>query len=239
MKKVILSAALFIAAVAAYAGGSFSASADLVSSYVWRGFTQGTTHGGTPNIQPTAAYTIGGLTIGAWGSGSFDGEVKEVDLYATYAFNSMFSLTVTDYNYAFSKSYFKYDNDSTNHIFEATLSYAGVESFPLSASVNTMFYGADKNVNDKGEFENAFSTYVELGYPLAKNAKLSVGGLLLTDDGAANGYAFDKKGFNITNISVKVTKDLKFTDSFTLPVYGVFGVNPATENAFLVAGVTF
>lgn len=219
--------------------GSFTAGADLVSSYVWRGFTQGTTHGGTPNIQPTASFTYGGLTIGAWGSGSFDGEVKEVDLYATYAFNSLFSLTVTDYNYGFTKSYFKYSNDSTNHIFEASLNYAGVESFPLSVSVNTMVFGADKKVNDSGKLKNAYSTYVELGYPIAKNAKLTVGGLYLADDGALNGYAFDKKGFNISNVALKVSKDLKFTESFSLPVYGIIGFNPAKEDAYIVGGITF
>jgi len=42
----------------------------------------------------------------------------------------------------------------------------------LSASINTIFYGADKKVSDG---KQAYSTYVELGYPLAPNAKLFAG----------------------------------------------------------------
>jgi hypothetical protein len=219
---------------------SFNVSADLVSSYVWRGFTQGTTHGGTPNIQPTASVTYAGFTLGAWGSGSFDGAIKEIDTYASYAFNDMFSLTVTDYNWGFTRSYFDYNKNETDHILEGTLAFAGTKSFPLSVSVNTMFSGADRKYNsDSTKYQNAFSTYIELAYPIAKNAKLTVGGLYLAEDGVLNGYAFDKKGFNISNVAIKVSKDLKFTDSFSLPVYGIIGFNPAKEDAYLVGGITF
>jgi len=223
--------------------GSFTVSADLVSSYVWRGFTENK----TPNIQPSATFTYGSLSIGAWGSGSFDGSYKEVDFYATYAFNDLFSLTVSDYNWNLLgtnphyNNYFYYKNDSTGHIFEGTLSYAGVKEFPLSVSVNTMFYGADKKINSDGtKLENAYSTYVELGYPVTKNAKLTLGGLYLSSKDANNAYLVEnRKGFNITNIALKVNKDLKFTESFSLPVYGIIGFNPETEDAFLVGGITF
>lgn len=236
----LASTAVTASAQSTSTSGSFSMSADLVSSYVWRGFKQGTTSKGSPNIQPTAAFTYGNFSIGTWGSGSFDGSVKEVDLYATYTINDLFSVTVSDYNWNFTKSYFKYKNDSTDHVYEATISYAGVKSFPLSVSVNTMFYGADKKFKSNGvSTENAYSTYVELGYPLAKNAKLTVGGVYLSADDGINAYGLDKKGFNITNVSLKISKELKFTDSFSLPVYGVIGCNPATEDAFLVGGITF
>lgn len=222
--------------------GSFTVGADLVSSYVWRGFTENK----TPNIQPSATFTYGGLSIGAWGSGSFDGAYKEVDLSASYAFNDLFSLTVTDYNWNLLgatphyNNYFYYKNDSTGHIFEGSLNYAGVKEFPLSISVNTMFYGADKKSKSDTTKQNAFSTYVELAYPIAKNAKLTLGGLYLSSKDGNNAYLVEnRKGFNITNIALKVTKDLKFSDSFSLPVYGIIGFNPEAEDAFLVGGITF
>jgi len=232
MAKGILTLVLTSTAVVATAQeskGSFSVGADVVSSYVWRGVAQETSKGGSPNIQPDASYTIGGLTVGAWGSGSFSGAVKEFDLYATYAFCSAFSATITDYNWGFSKSYFKYGKDVTDHIFEGTLSYAGVEAFPLSASVNTMFYGSDKGSDGK----NAYSTYVELAYPVAANAKLFVGSSLF--DSPAVYY---NTGFGVTNVSLKVSKTIEFSDKFSLPVYGIAGVNPDAGSAFLVAGIT-
>jgi hypothetical protein len=208
--------------------GSFSVGADIVSSYVWRGVPQDATYPkGTPNIQPYASYTIGGFTIGAWGSGSFTGTVKEFDLYATYALSSLFSVTLTDYNWNFSKSYFSY-GDGTDHVYEGTLAYAGVASFPLSASLNTMFYGADK----KADGDQAYSTYLELGYPISSNAKVFVGASLFESPN----YGTD--GFGLTNVGIKVSKSIEITDKFSLPVYGIAGFNPNTENAFLVAGIT-
>lgn len=216
-------------------GGKFSVSADLVSSYVWRGMPQGTTHGGTPNFQPSLTYAIGGLTVGAWGSGSFDGEIKEVDLYATYAFNDLFSATVTDYNWTFTsgRSYFSYKKDKTDHFFEASLNYAGTETFPLSVSLNTMLTGADYNTDG----DQAYSTYLELAYPLASNAKLFLGSSLL--DSPSMYTPGEEKGFAVTNLGVKVSKEIKFSDTFSLPVYGIVGFNPSADNAYFVAGLTF
>jgi hypothetical protein len=207
---------------------SFSVGSDIVSSYVWRGVPQDAAFPkGSPNIQPFAACTIGGLTIGAWGSGSFTGTVKEFDLYATYAFSGLFSMTLTDYNWNFSQSYFKY-GEGTDHVFEGTLSYAGIESFPLSATLNTMFYGADKLSDGK----QAYSTYLELAYPLSSAAKVFAGASL----GESSNYGTD--GFGITNVGIKVSKSIEITDKFSLPVYGIAGFNPSSENAFLVAGIT-
>jgi len=208
--------------------GSFSVGADIVSSYVWRGIPQDATYPkGTPNIQPYAAYTIGGLTIGAWGSSSFTGTVKEFDLYATYAVSNLFSVTITDYNWNFSHSHFAYGS-GTDHVFEGTLSYAGVESFPLSCSINTMFYGADKSLSN----DQAYSTYLELGYPLSSNAKIFLGVSLFESS------CYGTSGFGVTNLGIKVSKAIEITDKFSLPVYGIAGFNPSAENAFLVAGIT-
>lgn len=235
--KCLLGIALVTTAASASAqdskGGSFNVSTDVVSSYVWRGVAQEGSKGGTPNIQPTVSYTNGAFSLGAWGSYAFSGGVKEVDLYATLALSSSFSLTVTDYNWNNgndgSPGYFNYKNDETGHVFEGTLAFAGTKSFPLSVSWNTMFYGADKNLKGK----NAFSTYVELGLPLASNVKAFLGASLFDSPGI---YA--NTGFSVINLGVKVSKELKLTDSFSLPVYGIIGANPQAEKAFFVAGIT-
>jgi len=220
---------LAFAASAAVASAQFNVGTDVVSSYVWRGCKQDfstTAPSQSPNIQPYVSYTIGGLTLGTWGSSSFTGTVKEVDLYATYALTSSLALTVTDYNWLFTpgKSIFNYGS-GTDHIFEATLAYAGTEALPLSASVNTMFAGADKTSTGK----QAFSTYVELGYTLG-NAKIFAGGSVL--DTPMYG------GAGVSNVGLKVSKSIEITDKFSLPVYGVAGLNPLAKDAFLVVGIT-
>ena len=136
MKKVFIKTvfvlAFSITTLSAFAQGSLNTGVDIVSSYVWRGVAQGSNE---PNIQPSVSYATNKISIGAWGSGNFSGSLKEFDLSATYAFSSQFSLTLTDYNWTFSKDYFNYKR-GTDHIYEAALGYTGPAAFPLSVSCN-------------------------------------------------------------------------------------------------------
>ena len=227
--KVLAICAIAVLAVSNIKAQGFSTGADIVSSYVWRGIPQEDVtgvKGGAPNIQPYAAFTTGKLTLGSWASSSFAGGLKEVDLYATVSLSSKFAVTLTDYYYNFASqpNYFKYNN-STGHVFEGTLAYTGSA---FSASVNTMFAGADKKVNG----DNALSTYVELGYQIAPVAKIFLGGSL----GASQTYG--TTGFGITNLGIKVSKSIAITDKFSLPVYAIVGANPYLKSTFFVAGVT-
>jgi len=230
MKTVKFFAVAMVALVAATSSvkAQFSAGADLVSSYVWRGVPQEATKG-TPNVQPFVSFTVDKFTIGSWASSSLIGNVKEVDLYATYAFSSSLALTVTDYNWGFTNSYFNYGTGS-DHLFEATLAYTGGESFPLSGSLNTFFAGA----NDlKSDGKRAYSTYVELSYPLSENAKIFTGAAL-----GESVAVYGTTGFGLINAGVKVSKSIEITDKFSLPVYGVLGFNPYAKGAYFVAGIT-
>ncbi|MEI6754411.1 MAG: hypothetical protein WCK78_14745 [Paludibacter sp.] len=233
MRKIRLVAILAIAVfTVTSAKAQFATGADLVSSYVWRGVPQdGTFPKGTPNIQPYVSYTIGGLTLGSWSSASFTGGVKEVDLYATYTISPALAVTITDYNWGFTstKGYFDY-SATTDHIYEATLAYTGPEKFPISASINTMFAGADKKPSDATKA--ALSTYIELGYQVTPLVKVFAGGVL----GESNAYA--TTGAGLTNVGIKVSKSIAITDKFSLPVYGILGANPYSGGAFFVAGIT-
>jgi len=224
--KVLAICAIAVLTVTS-AKAQFATGADVVSSYVWRGVPQETTKG-TPNIQPFVSFTTGGLTLGSWASSSFLGNVKEVDLYATYAFSSQFAVTFTDYNWGFTKSYFDYGT-TTDHIYEATLAYTGTEKFPISASINTMFAGNDKSLTDA---KQAFTTYIELGYQVTPLVKVFAGGVL----GGSSNYATTSAG--VTNVGIKVSKSIAITDKFSLPVYGILGANPYSGGAFFVAGFT-
>ena len=229
MKKMRILAVCAIAVLATMnVKAQFATGADIVSSYVWRGFPQESTKG-TPNIQPFVSFTTGGLTLGSWASSSLLGNVKEVDLYATYAFSSQFAVTLTDYNWGFgsSKGYFDY-SATTDHIYELTLAYTGTEKFPISLSVNSMLMGADKTASG----DQAISTYFELGYQISPLAKVFAGGLV------SSGSAYGSSPAGLTNVGLKVSKSIAITDKFSLPVYGILGANPSTGGAFFVAGVT-
>ncbi len=241
MKVLAICAIAVLSATSAKA--QFSTGADLVSSYVWRGVPQDATFGGTPNIQPYVSFTAGGFTIGSWASTSFTGIVKEVDLYATYVFSPSLALTVTDYNWGFGspKGYFDYAKGG-DHKFEALLAYTGSESFPLSVSLSTFFAGSDTLAIGDKSGKNAFSSYVELSYPLSANAKVFCGASL-----NESAMIYNTAGFAVTNLGVKVSKSIAITDKFSLPIYGVVGANLSNKSygdidkptsLYFVAGVT-
>lgn len=228
MKRIRFTAALIVLMAVTGAKAQFSVGADFVSNYVFRGVQQDAVHPiGSPNIQPALSYTKNGFTIGTWGSYSFSGGTKEVDLFLTYDFSDLFSVTFTDYNYIFSQSHFNY-NSQTDHVLEATLAYGGVDAFPLSAAANLMFYGADKLQNGN----QAYSTYIELGYPIASNVEVFIGASLFES------LTYGTAGFGVTNLGIKAGKTIPVSQAFGLGVYGILGFNPNAKDAFLVAGIS-
>jgi hypothetical protein len=205
----------------------FSVGADVVSSYVWRGSKQGS----GPNIQPSVKFVTGGLTLGSWGSFSFHdgGDRAEVDLYAAYAFDFGLSLGITDYYYQ-GAPYFVYSGDTASHAFEINLVYA-IKSISIQANyiLNDASNGVPANKTGGGDM------YFEAAYSF-DNFGVFVG--------AGNGWhtTYEDNGddvFAVCCVGIKANKELKFTDNFSLPVFGSLSVNPDREQLNLVVGFSF
>jgi len=220
---------------------TFKVTADLVSSYVWRGVLSTATP--TPNFQPTLAFVKGGLEIGAWGSTDFTGSYKEADLYASYS-TGLLKFTVTDYYWMNTATtglrYFNYRNNETNHIFEGSVAYSGPQSFPISIAANVMFAGADKKydslLSSTDPKKQAYSTYIEFAY--AGKCFSPFVGITPADGYYGDGYG-GVTGFSVVNIGLTSTKLLKITDKYSLPLKATLGFNPQKEDAYLVFGITF
>jgi hypothetical protein len=222
----------------------YKVTADLVSHYVWRGSMA--TASPTPNFQPTLAYVKGKFEIGVWGSTDFAGTYKELDPYVSFTAGHL-KLAFTDYNWNFDQAdYFNYTNSETGHRFEGTIGFTGSEKIPVSLTWNTMFYGLDKKADDSTS--QAYSTYIELGYTKGA-ASIFIG--FTPWESYYNNYgvtAFDstaaKKTFSIVNIGASVTKALKISETYSLPIKATMVINPsATYNrkdfVHLVFGITF
>lgn len=187
---------------------------DLYSTYVWRGVAYS-----GPSIQPYVEYNSSGFTLGAWGSQGIDG-FQEMDLYTGYSFDFGLSLGVTDYYYPGSPFF-----DDAVHAFELNTGYSFGD---LSVSGNYIFAGDGAAGDD---------TYFELGYS-AGPADFHIGG----GDGwhSSAGPTTvnpDNDEFTIVNIGVSTTKEIIFTDDFSLPVYGSVILNPDTEQFYITAGL--
>lgn len=228
MKKIVLMAMMFAAGIGATAQSEVNTtvSADVVSSYVWRGLDCG-----SAAIQPTLGIDYKGLSLSAWGSyGLVDAnDAKELDLTVGYTTGG-FNIGITDYWFNTPEErYFLYDAHQTSHVFEANVGYdfgaASIQWF-------TNFAGND-GLNKDGK--RAYSSYLELNVPF----KLAT--VDWTATAGAVPYATDYygvDGFAVTNLALKATKDIKITDSFSIPVFGQIAANPASQKAYFVFGFT-
>jgi hypothetical protein len=204
-------------------------SADFVNEYVWRGQDLGNV-----SIQPSASIAYKGLSIGAWGNVGIDKtDTKEFDLTAAYSVGG-FNIGVTDYWFNTGQDdpnnrYFMYKAHQTNHVFEGNIGYnLGI----MAIQWYTNFAGND---GTKSNDKRAYSSYCELSAPF------KLGGL---DWNAALGASpwetsfYGNSGFAIVNASVKATKSIVFSPSFSVPVFAQIATNPCSQKAYFVIGFT-
>lgn len=194
--------------------GKFDLGVDFASRYIWRGLE----FSDSPAIQPYAEYSLGNFALGAWASYETGGQVvgQEFDLYASYAFGAV-TLGFIDYSFPVdgsSDGYFL----MKNHIGEATLSFGGVDSFPLSAMIGVNVYNDDAN-----------SIYTEIGYPF------TIGEIGLSAFIGAGNEIYSSKGdFALTNFGISSSKSVKITDSFSLGIKASAIFSPDSDDAYLV-----
>jgi hypothetical protein len=232
---------------------AFSLGADVVSRYVWRG----TDFGNSPAIQPNVAFSVAGFKIGAWGSYSFGpyskkindsttmtvGNFVETDFSASYTLKG-FTIMLTDYFFPNALSpnvdnnYFNYKNETTGHTIEVSLSYAGPEKFPIQVFAGMHVYGADKCSDSTGTCgagdKNNYSIYLEAAYQFnvkGIGVKPFIGGI-------PYGSAWYGPTAGIVNLGFTVSKSIKITDSFSLPLYTSIITNPQSQSVFFVFGLT-
>jgi len=225
---------------------NFSYGADLVSRYVWRGLNLG---GSSPHVQPYVEYSFGetGLAAGFWGSHATGNSSTgaEADFYISYSPIDMISIGVTDYFFpsdqAFARTdrYFNYDEETTGHTIEGMVSFNGTEDIPVSLVFAMNVYGAD-GVDKDGN--NYLAKYLELGYTgtIAETEISPFVGMALDDpaeeDGAVGWYG---DSFGVINVGMTVSRAIKISDVYELPISSSVIFNPEAENIYLVFGVSF
>jgi hypothetical protein len=257
---ILLSALLLITGYAtAQESGKLSPDiqfgSDFMSRYIWRGLDVG---GPGPSIQPTAKLNLSNskhlISIGAWGAYTFGPTAnQEVDLFVSYTYKSMLTFMVTDYffpglNTGVKDDYFRYNSDSTGHVFEGLVMFNGTEKIPFTLMVATNFYGNDarkmKKVNDSTFQEEGiqYSTYIELGFK--KNIKgidlnVFAGGTINNPDEnlMESGYYLNTKA-GLTNVGLKLSKGIQISEKYTLPVQASLIANPLQNRVYLVFGFT-
>lgn len=199
MKKKLISLALALICASAFPyqayasnknkdlGLSLEVGADLVSSYLWRGYNLGGI-----SIQPSVTLDWRGLYVSGWGNigadnWTFENLNPEMDITIGYD-NYGVQLDLTHLYYFGGEPYFpkggfkpelEEESSSTMEVHAGFHLGDLVESVPLSIDWYTTIYGADCYENEAGESQRAWSTYIEVGYafdlPLGVTLNTSVG----------------------------------------------------------------
>ena len=200
--------------------------ADFVNKYIWRGQNLGDVA-----VQPTLGVAYKGLSLSAWGSYGIANaaDTKELDLTLGYSVGGL-NVGITDYwNNSPEERYFLYGAHSTSHVFEANVGY---DFGPISLQWFTNFAGND-GLNKDGK--RAYSSYFEASAPF------SLIGIDWTATAGIVPYAttsYETSGFAVTDLSLRATKQIKVTDSFSIPIFGQLTGNPCSQKAYLVFGFT-
>ena len=239
MKKIVLLAMGLVMSMTAIAQDEIESeskiettiSGDIVSSYIWRGQDLGNV-----SLQPTLGIGYKGLSLTAWGSVGLTNsdDTKEFDLTLAYTTGG-FNIGITDYWFNAGldpdNRYFMYNAHSTNHVFEANIGY---DFGFASLQWYTNFAGND-GTNKSGK--RAYSSYFEVNVPfkLATVDWTATAGAVPYATTFYNGWT---AGFSVTNLALKATKEIKITDSFSIPIFGQVVANPRSQKAYLVLGFT-
>ena len=233
MKKIVLFAMGLVMSMTAIAQDEIvtTISGDVVSRYIWRGQDLGDV-----SLQPTLGIGYKGFSLTAWGNVGLTNseDTKEFDLTLAYTTGG-FNIGITDYWFNTGldpdNRYFMYNAHSTNHVFEANIGY---DFGFASLQWYTNFAGNDGvNKSDK----RAYSSYFEANVPfkLATVDWTATAGFIPFATSFYNDWT---SGFSVTNLALKATKDIKITDSFSIPIFGQVVANPRTQKAYLVLGFT-
>jgi hypothetical protein len=208
-----------------------SVGADFVNHYVWRGLMMSN----SPSIQPSMSVSFRGFSFGSWASYSTSpAEFQEVDLFLSYSIGS-FTIGVNDYynptdSIGKKDHYFNYSKKSSLHTLEPFISISEIGGTHFSASASLFAFGNDRNENGK----NMYSSYLELSY----STNLKDFGFDLFGGATLNkGYYADKP--TVINLGTSLSKEIKISESFSIPCKGTFIVNPNTQKVYLVFLVSF
>jgi uncharacterized protein (TIGR02001 family) len=211
-----------------------SVNVDVVSRYIWRGLNPAD----APSLQPSIVFGYRGCEVGTWGAYSLSNNITEsdeIDFWLGYTHDldggTSLGLVLTDYYYPNAGPRFSNFNNYDDkdgpgaHTFEVGASLTLSDAIPLTVSGYANVY------NDEGH-----NAYFQLDYPLTvgeADLNFFVGA---TPGSNKNPDYYGTDAFKFLNVGVSATKEVKVSETFSLPVTGSFIVNPNLDMAYLVIG---
>ncbi|WP_179316039.1 hypothetical protein [Winogradskyella undariae] len=253
MKKILIIFVALIAVQMSYAQDTelkdspIDFNLDVKTNHLWRGLVI--------TDKPMAAVfsklnlnESGSFTAGFWGGMAFSNDsdgtsYKEINYYAQYAKNG-FSIALWDLFNTRSvenPDVWNYDKNTTTHLLDLRTSYTFKGDFPLRLEADVLLYGSgDAQLNDDGDLEQRYSTYVEASYPIIRDSKVNLNafaGAAFSLNGDTHLYGDGEQNFDFMNVGFTASKTLKFSD-LSFPVSATTMWNPSQKIARIQLAVS-
>ena len=212
---------------------------DIKSNHLWRGLV-------ITDKPMVAVFTSiklnksGSFTTGFWGGMSFSNDsdgssYKEINYYVQYAKNG-FSIGLWDlFNTrgVDSPDVWDYDKETSGHLLDLRTSYNFGESFPMTLEADVLLFGSGDGQYDDLDFEQRYSTYVQVSYPLIKESKVNLDAFVgagFSLNGDTHLYGDGQENFDIVNMGLTTSKIVKL-GNYNLPVSATTLWNPSQKIA--------
>ena len=230
----------------------WSAGFDLKTNYMWRGFDQSYRGGNRnmfdPSFQPGVSFGFGKFYIELWGNASLLSDYKEFDMFLGFEHENLL-ITVYDVFCGVGADFNKPFFSGENHSLTATIDYTFFDRLRLHWA--TTFLHPDDFVVKNGKERRAFSSYFEVAYtqPIKDILDIEIvagaspwTGPFWCPTRVGDEFDWDNpaKGFNVTNLSLTLSREFTMGD-ITLPVSLGYTYNPLSNYhyALLSAGFSF
>lgn len=211
----------------------------LKSNHLWRGLVITD----KPMFSVQTIFTLNEsktFTAGFWGGMAISNEsdgthYKEIDYYVQFAKNG-FSIGVWDlFNTRglANPDVWDYDKETSRHLLDLRTSYNFGEKFPLTLEADVLLFGSVDSQNTNGDFEQRYSTYVQVAYPLVQDSKVDLNAFVgagFSFNGDTHLYGDGEQNFDIVNVGITALKTLKVS-TLRIPVEATTMWNPSTEIA--------
>lgn len=225
---------------------SYTAGAEIVSAYLWRG-----QYNGGLSFQPDLEVGFEGehigLSAGVWGSlGATDWKFQkglertedgnpntyfmpELDVIANFNFFGV-QIGMTHYQYFVPEA-------NGNFQTEVTLGYhfEDMLGVPLFVNWNTFVAGDDFNYDEEDNEKRAYSSYLEIGYDQALPKDITLGAKIGMSPWASEYYGNDR--FAVVNVSARLEKAWTFEncelDLFAEGCLNPYAMRQDKENQFI------
>lgn len=213
---------------------TIDAGADLTSRFIYRGLDLGS----SPQVQPRIGLIYEGFSFYLWGSHPFsttpDGtDYKEVKFWMNYTFDfGEFLLTPQIENHFNANAdLFDFDDQTTTHVFQASLRAAGKGEVAPDFLVGYAFWGPDGMEP---------TLYLEAGVSFMTSG-IGLRPFLSTQYSEPGGFVdLGYEGdFVVTQIGLQAGRVIQISETARFPVGFMIAINPKTERAFTTFSVSF